>query len=144
MLPVVMLNPSWASAERNDPTVLTVNHFARLWGYGGWRGANLYSWRSPSPAEMMRAPGRANPENDQVLKRLIEYAATTRGRVLCAWGNHGDFEGKATRFAREAAARGCSLVCLGTTASGAPKHPLARGLHRISRDQQPVPWVPGG
>jgi len=35
---------------------------------------------------------------------------------------------------------GVPLVCLGTTQSGAPKHPMARGGHRISRDQQPIEW----
>ncbi|TIW40168.1 MAG: DUF1643 domain-containing protein, partial [Mesorhizobium sp.] len=32
------------------------------------------------------------------------------------------------------------LYCFGITASGAPKHPMARGLHRIARDQKPILW----
>lgn len=30
------------------------------------------------------------------------------------------------------------LWCRGTTIGGAPKHPMARGLHHIARDQQPI------
>ena len=29
-----------------------------------------------------------------------------------------------------------------TTLSGAPKHPLARGQHRIPDDQEPMQWWP--
>jgi hypothetical protein len=32
------------------------------------------------------------------------------------------------------------IYCLGTTSSGAPKHPLARGRHRVPRDQQFALW----
>ena len=32
------------------------------------------------------------------------------------------------------------LVCLGLTKDGYPKHPMARGAHRIPRDQQPILW----
>ena len=38
--------------------------------------------------------------------------------------------------------RGLVLSCLGTTLSGAPKHPLARGQHRIPDDQEPMQWWP--
>lgn len=62
-------------------------------------------------------------------------------RLLVAWGNDGDFEGQATRFADCAADLiGVDLICLGTTLSGAPKHPMARGRSRIPRDQQPIIW----
>lgn len=142
LLPVVMLNPSRASGERDDPTALSVSHFARRWGFGGWRGGNLYSLISPLPTVMMSDPGRSIPANDEALRKLIEYAATTRGQLLAAWGNDGDFEGRAMAFALKAAGRGLSLICLGRTMSGAPKHPLARGKHRIDRHQMPLPWTP--
>lgn len=32
------------------------------------------------------------------------------------------------------------FLCLGKTLSGAPKHPLARGKHRVPSDFKPVPW----
>ena len=32
------------------------------------------------------------------------------------------------------------IYCLGTTGGGSPKHPTARGKHRVPDDQQPVLW----
>jgi len=55
LLIIVMLNPSTADAERDDPTVLALIHFAKLWGYGGLRIVNLFAWRASQPAEMLKA-----------------------------------------------------------------------------------------
>lgn len=35
---------------------------------------------------------------------------------------------------------GHDLYCFGTTKDGKPKHVLARGPHRVPRDQKPVLW----
>jgi hypothetical protein len=42
-------NPSTAGHELEDPTTLTWNHFAKLWGCGRYTAANLYPYRSPDP-----------------------------------------------------------------------------------------------
>lgn len=141
MLVVCMLNPSTADHMIDDPTVQALMHFARQWGYGGLLVVNLYNWRSPSPAAMRRAPARMGPSNHRATEDALVYAGDHDRPVLVAWGNHGDFEGAAGRFVERAVGHyQLPLICLGTTASGAPKHPMARGLHRIPRNQQPLPW----
>jgi hypothetical protein len=50
----LMLNPSVAGENRNDPTAQRVTHFTRAWGYDGWIGVNLYPFISSKPAEMWR------------------------------------------------------------------------------------------
>jgi hypothetical protein len=144
-LVVCMLNPSTADAHQEDPTLLALIHFAQLWGYGGLVIVNLYGWRSPHPRAMMIAPARLDEVNRQRGREAMLVAATMgQGRMLVAWGNDGDFEGEAQRFVDFAADQvGVDLICLGTTLSGAPKHPMARGAHRIPRDQQPILWRAG-
>lgn len=142
LLVVCMLNPSTADHETNDPTILTLIHFAKLWGYGGLLVVNLCAFRSPSPAVMKAAADPVGPQNEKALLNAMMYARANGGRILVAWGNDGDFLERDAWFSERAAKLGLSTICLGATRSGAPKHPMARGLHRIPRDQQPHPWSP--
>lgn len=137
---VCMLNPSTADHQVNDPTILALIHFAKRWGYGGLQIVNLFAYRSSSPAEMMAYcdpfGGRRNAE---AIEAAQVYARDNGGRLLVAWGNHGDFEDRAEWFCnRSLQVYGLELVCLGKTRGRKPKHPMARGKHRIPRDQQPI------
>ncbi len=65
--------------------------------------------------------------------------------MLAAWGaisaHHAgpnDWEGGHDWMIRLARQHTVNLVCLGLTKDGFPKHPMARGVHRIARDQQPI------
>ena len=141
LLVVCMLNPSHASHEIDDQTVLALMHFGREWGYGGLLIVNLYSWRSPSPKLMKANDARVGPNNGQALEDAMAYARDNGGKLLVAWGADGNFEGRADWFvSRATRIYGLLLVCLGKTRGGDPKHPMARGKHRIPRDLRPVIW----
>lgn len=144
LLVVVMLNPSTADERRDDPTLLALIHFATLWGYGGLIVVNLNAFRATMPSAMIAAHKAgvdvAGPENDYHLSSALGYAQRPGNALLVAWGTGGDFRDAAARFATEADVRNVKQLCLGRTLNGSPKHPLARGRHRIPRDQQPQPW----
>lgn len=137
ILVVIMLNPSTADHMKNDPTILTLIHFAQLWGFGGLHVVNQNAFRSPHPSALAAATDPVGPLNWRYLHEAMEVARDGAGWALAAWGNGGVNEGDTTRWADVV---GVNLMCLGTTADGSPKHPLARGVHRIPRDQQPVEW----
>jgi hypothetical protein len=147
LLVVCMLNPSRADASINDPTVLTLIHFAKLWGYGGLLIVNLYDFRASKPTEMFAAEAPVSKDNYRYIEQAIQYASDNGRKLLAAWGNGPDemerrnpaMLSQADWFASRCQGR-VELVCLGKTNSGAPKHPMARGLHRIPRDQQPITW----
>jgi hypothetical protein len=115
----VMLNPSTADAFQDDPTIRRCIGFARAWGYGGLHVVNLYSFRTPSPAYLKKAPRPNGPDNDAHLHQ----AAAAATRVVAAWGNHGDRMRVADVLAQLRAATG-QVMCLGMTRTGAPRHPL--------------------
>lgn len=116
----IMLNPSTATADADDPTIRRCVSFAESWGYGGIVVTNLFALRATDPRELATHPDPIGPENDEYLVRESEDAAVT----VCAWGAHP----MSTRRSREVLtslyAAGRTPMCLGVTKSGQPRHPL--------------------
>ncbi|NEK42829.1 DUF1643 domain-containing protein [Rhizobium leguminosarum] len=140
ILVVCMLNPSRADHRKNDPTVLALIHFAKLWGYGGILIVNLFDFRSSSPKEMMAHVSPISAENTGYIDGAFILARHTNKPVLAAWGTDGKHMDRDAWFTARARHHLVDLVCLGLTKDGYPKHPMARGAHRIPRDQQPILW----
>ncbi|HRK24635.1 MAG TPA: DUF1643 domain-containing protein [Beijerinckiaceae bacterium] len=67
LLLYVMLNPSTATEERNDPTIERCERRARMLRHGGLAVANLFGFRATYPADLRAAPDPVGPENDAVL-----------------------------------------------------------------------------
>lgn len=134
----VMCNPSTADAFHNDPTVNECHKFTRRWNSDLCWVVNLWAFRSPYPAELFARPiGERGDDaiNDQAIAKACRMAR----RVIVAWGNMGARDNR-DRVMDQIAKR-MTLYCLGTTQDGSPKHPLARGVHRIPADMTPQPWV---
>ena len=127
----VMLNPSKADANIDDPTIVSCMKFAKRWGYGGLVVGNLFALRSPHPRDLFQHSDPVGPDNDYHLQRLAEDCKT----VVAAWGT----PAKAFSLFRERQAYVKELLqgrmkCLGRTTEGYPKHPMARGRHRVPDD----------
>ena len=82
----VLLNPSTADDERDDPTVRRCVDFARRLGFGGLEVVNLYAYVATDPDDLRRAGHPVGPENDQHIATCVtdSRGACTRGawRVL--------------------------------------------------------------
>lgn len=113
----VMLNPSTADAEFDDPTIRRCIGFAKLWGYGRLEVRNLFAYRATDPGQLRRVDDPVGPYGDVYLA-----GAAASSLVVAAWGCHGEL------FGRHRAARkllgNTKLYCLGKTKDGHPKHPL--------------------
>ena len=116
----VMLNPSTATEKANDPTVERVERRARRMGFGAYRVCNLFAWRATDPDQLLGAAAPVGPQNDDVLAEACRWA----DQLICAWGNHGGFDGRgrAVETLMRRAAR--PLFHFGLTKEGHPKHPL--------------------
>jgi hypothetical protein len=124
ILNIVMLNPSTADAEFDDPTIRRCIGFARRENYGGIQVSNLFAFRATNPSDMKSTSYPVGPSNDQVLRSALRYGRTFGAPVLCAWGAHGSYWRRDEWFVQQAKEIGTDLVHLGLTKAGQPKHPL--------------------
>lgn len=112
----IMLNPSTADAKEDDPTIRRCMGFAAKWGYEKLVVGNLFAYRATKPTDLPDDLDEAiGPNNIEWLRHIVHESEM----VVAAWG-----------ASKKAAARAeelnftVPLYCLGTTKSGAPRHPL--------------------
>ena len=116
----VMLNPSTADAEIDDPTIRSCARLSRSWGYGSFEVVNLYGWRATDPKELTEASDPVGPKNDGIADAAICRCDVT----ICAWGAHAMAEKRSGAMISLIGASRPAAFCLGKTKGGAPKHPL--------------------
>lgn len=134
----IMLNPSTADANLDDPSVhrLRAGHLQA----GGMTVVNLFAYRATDPdalglvasdsgAETLNGPG-----NDiAILDALNNPKVKT---VVCAWGAHAVATTRAPKVLGFIPPH-LNIVCLGVTKDGHPKHPLY-----LPKSSQPRPFGP--
>ena len=129
----LMLNPSTADANQDDPTIRRCTGFAKTWGLGGIVVVNLYALRSTDPAGLW-ADGidPVGPLNDRWLATAATDAALADSPLIAAWGAN-------ARHSRVEAVLDLAhmdrLHALGVTKAGQPRHPLY-----LRADAAPTPW----
>lgn len=118
----IMLNPSTADAELDDPTIRRCKGFAERFSCDTLVVVNLFAFRATKPAVLYKAKNlneMVGPEND----KHILAALNLPGMKICGWGANNAM-GRDDVIRRLAATVNVGLTCLGKTQSGAPRHPL--------------------
>lgn len=111
----VMLNPSTADADADDPTIRKCIGFSKRWGMGAMRVVNLYALRSKDPRALRSHRDPVGPDNDDWIRESVNG----KSLIVVAWGAHADSD-------RELQVLGIipGSKCLGRTKNGRPRHPL--------------------
>ncbi|MCU1592428.1 MAG: hypothetical protein JWP11_3684 [Frankiales bacterium] len=130
----VMLNPSTADADLDDPTIRRCAGFARREGMGGFGVVNLYAYRATRPKALRSCEDPIGPRNDGVLTAVLNEARHMSYPVVAAWGVHASSERSAQVLDL---VPNVDWLCLGTTKAGHPRHPLF-----VRGDQPLVPLRP--
>jgi len=83
----IMLNPSTADAEKDDPTVRKCITLAKKYGFGSLYIGNLYGFRATNPRDVLKLGLRdaEGPRNESMLRAMIQKSS----KIIVAWGNHG-------------------------------------------------------
>ena len=115
----IMLNPSTADAEKDDPTIRRCMAFAKRELCTELTVINLYALRATNPKELVGSIDPEGPENFKYWTYEIERHLMT-GTIVAAWG--------ANRYAPapmyDTLKKLSPIYCLGKTKGGAPRHPL--------------------
>lgn len=127
----VMLNPSTADATVDDPTIRRCLGFARAWGFGRLQVVNLFAWRATDPAELVECGDPVGQETDG---HILEAVLQSR-RIVAAWGAGVPklYENRPAVVRRLVYDAGGTVLCLGITKGGEPRHPLY-----VRGDTEPV------
>jgi hypothetical protein len=139
----IMLNPSKADADVDDPTVRKCIGFAQRWGYDAMRVVNLFAFRATEPDELIGARDARGPLNAEVVRGEISIAAFRDVPIVAAWGGwwsarqRGPYWRGLPRINVERTVQdfGGRPLCLGVTNDGSPRHPC-----RLPYSTPLVPW----
>ena len=124
----VMLNPSTADAEIDDPTIRKCIGFAKRWGYGGLHVVNLFALRSTDPDALYSHADPIGPDNEA----FIDAGRLSAPKTIVAWGKHGKIHGRAEKLLPKLG----PVFALMLNADGSPRHPLY-----VPYDTTPVPFT---
>jgi hypothetical protein len=116
LLLVIGLNGSTADENYDDPTIKRVVWRGEHGGFGGVLMGNAHAYCTMDPREIRQAADPVGPDNDLYLREMIAGSSMQ----VCAWGNLGNFMGRADVVLRMIS----EPYCLGLTKEGHPRHPL--------------------
>ena len=125
----VLLNPSTATADKNDPTIRRCIGLTKAMGeycaeeYGGIEVVNLYAFRATHPADLKAANypiSGTGDDNDNVIRVLAKSSEVKL--IIAAWGSHAPHARVRSVFEMLHDVR--ELQCYGWCKCGCPRHPL--------------------
>lgn len=130
----IMLNPSTADAQRNDPTIRKCMGYATRWGFRSIDVLNLYTLRTPDPMELKARGYPVGAYADHMFRSVLRAYAR---RVIYAWGTKARWDrvAEVDALVRDA---GHNPQALRLSVDGHPMHPL---YQRYERD--PIPFHRG-
>lgn len=122
----VMLNPSTADDEKDDPTIRRCIGFSSRERCGRLVVVNLYGLVTPDPSLLFAPPAPGGPRLDLMGENLAYLKQAVKGaelyRLIVAWGALGSTVPGIRVTAKWLASAGAQ--CLGLTKSGHPRYPL--------------------
>lgn len=129
----ILLNPSTADENFDDPTNTRVAKYSLRWGFKIIQTVNLFAVRCPDPSILAKVVDPVGPENDRIIRREIRKASM----IVCGWGNLGTYQKRDLEVVRMLKKREVHPFCLGCTGSGQPIHPSPRN---VNLPDNPIEW----
>lgn len=123
----IMLNPSTADAEDDDPTIRRCIGFAKAWSCGSIKVVNLFAYRTAYPSELAEVNEslRVGESNDREIRSALLTHQDAGDYIVVAWGASFHVAHIMERIKKVVSFLSLGdIMCLGITQNGSPKHPL--------------------
>ena len=108
----IMLNPSYADDELDDPTIKRLIFFSKKFKFGGFYVTNLFTQITPYPKEL-NMDNHLKKKNLKIISELIKKSNS----IVYAWGN-------LVNEPRELLSIVKNPLCFKKNLNGTPRHPL--------------------
>ena len=108
----IMLNPSYADDESDDPTIRRLIFFSKKFKFGGFYVTNLFTQITPYPKEL-NMDNNLKKKNLKIISELIKKSDL----IVYAWGSLVSEPMELSKLIE-------SPLCFGINKNGTPKHPL--------------------
>jgi hypothetical protein len=135
----VMLNPSTADANVDDPTIRRVVGFSKREEAHAAMVLNVWALRATDPKDLHARRGAFEPENLEYIERLVDGQ-----KVVVAWGSSVAVGPGLSKVRQILQRKAASVWCLGYTKGHGPKrlgrqprHPL---YLRADTPLEPFDW----
>ena len=118
----IMLNPSTADAELDDPTIRRCIGYAKRENCSELRVVNLFGYRATKPTDLFQSHDPVGPRNDC----YVWLAMSGHPLVIAAWGAQAEnYSNRVNEVLRIVSVSGIQqIMALGLTKGGQPVHPL--------------------
>ena len=120
----VMLNPSTADADADDPTIRKCIGFATRLGFGSIDVVNLFAYRATDPANLKKAGYQVGPKNDAWIETTTLLTYANGGETVLAWGANARKLSRPAEVLALLKRCGIAPKVLRRCADGTPQHPL--------------------
>ena len=127
----ILLNPSTATEEFNDPTVGRCEIRTLSGGYNQMIITNIFAFRATDPQVMAASDDPIGGRNNQAIIDCAREADS----VICAWGEYGKLHDRGAQVKSLLRQHDISMTALKVNKSGYPAHPLY-----LSYGLQPFVW----
>lgn len=131
----IMMNPSRAGEDINDPTTAMTTGISARHGYDVHGVVNLSALIEPNSASLTAEAGAADPVNSHAVERALSWIARHGGDIVIAWGASRPLKQREREMLVRLRRR--RLLCLGRNADGSPRFPkyisAAAGLITFDR-----------
>lgn len=130
----IMLNPSTADSDKDDPTIKIIKQHAIAWGYGGIYVGNLYATCCSKSRDLVISDERdiVNETHIREMRQLCE-------KVVYGWGTKGPLgkKQKEPQWLRDMV--GETAYCIDVTKKdNIPKHPKQHPQYTMEIRSEPT------